>query len=220
MKVGIVWWSSKNYNTTSVLIPLRWHLTYWTIAIWVISMKSRPDGCHRTHQGSWGPVFDHCDESRQMMTSNRTATGELISFEHVSYLYIYIHTDQVSPQLSFCLFNRNLPRKWYRRVISSRSTMINEHPLRLVIWASLSQSVGLTNMGMESNAFIGDINERPVPKVSKGIQYGGRRVPTTSSNSMARSMAHIIDQDIPESCSRWCPPRWVSSIYPPVLILF
>ena len=26
------------------------------------------------------------------MTSNRTATGELISFEHVSYLYIYIYT--------------------------------------------------------------------------------------------------------------------------------
>ena len=146
----------------------------------------------------------------------------LVNWYHLSmcHIYIYIHTDQVSPQLSFCLFNRNLPRKWYRRVISSRSTMINEHPLRLVIWASLSQSVGLTNMGMESNAFIGDINERPVPKVSKGIQYGGRRVPTTSSNSMARSMAHIIDQDIPESCSRWCPPRWVSSIYPPVLILF
>jgi hypothetical protein len=138
-----IWWSSKNYNTTSVLIPLRWHLTYWTIAIWVISMKSRPDGCHRTHQGFWGPVFD---ESRQMMTSNRTVTGELILFEHVSYLYIYIliyiYIQTRYPRNSFCLFNRNLPRKWYRRVISSRSTNFHFIPLRLVIWASLSQSVG------------------------------------------------------------------------------
>jgi hypothetical protein len=145
MKVGIVYDDPQKTTTLQVFLfhsddiwhiePLQYESYRWNHDLTDVTARIKGfEGLFSMNLDRWWQV-----------TEQWLVNWYYLSMCHIyiyiySYIYIYIQTRY--PRNSFCLFNRNLPRKWYRRVISSRSTNIHFIPLRLVIWASLSQSVG------------------------------------------------------------------------------